>query len=37
MNIHTHHRLQSLERVGSWWPQQLLLGWLNLVLTAPVI
>ncbi|KKO72017.1 MFS transporter [Kerstersia gyiorum] len=22
---------------SSWWPQQLLLGWLNLVLTAPVI
>ncbi|WP_175612056.1 hypothetical protein [Marinobacterium stanieri] len=21
----------------SWWPQQLLIGWLNLVLTAPII
>lgn len=22
---------------GSWWPQQLLIGWFNLVLTAPII
>lgn len=23
--------------IGSWWPQQLLIGWLNMVLTAPLI
>lgn len=27
----------ALARPRSWWPQQLLVGWLNLVLTAPII
>jgi predicted MFS family arabinose efflux permease len=29
--------MRMMSSRSSWWPQQLLLGWLNLVLTAPVI
>lgn len=27
----------ALTTTHSWWPQQLLIGWLNLILTAPII